>query len=94
MQDKGTTTLDGASTHLYSLAVDPTKATGALSSALSLVGKKALPAQLWLDGSGRPVQIELDVALGSQGLKLLVKISKFNAPVTIKAPAADQVSGD
>lgn len=94
VQDKGATTLDGTPAHRYTLTVSPSAAgSGQLHDLLSRLGNKPVPVQLWLDAAGRPLRVQLALDLAGQTFPLVVTIDKYNAPVTIKAPPADQVSG-
>lgn len=90
-KDDGAESVDGVSSEHYTLTIDPTKVTGALGSALSVAHTKPLPVDLWIDAQGRPVQVKIGIPFGGKSLPLLVKISKFNAPVHISAPPASQV---
>jgi hypothetical protein len=95
LQDKGTEQIDGVSTTHYAMQLDPAKGTGdaQLDGLLALLGKTALPIDLWLDGQHRPVQLVIHVSLAGTADPVTVQISKFDAPVTITAPPADQISG-
>jgi hypothetical protein len=92
VKDTGQENVTGVDAEHYGLMIDPKKATGELASVLSVAGSKPLPVDLWIDAQGRPVQIRIAVPFGQQSLPLLVKVSKFNAPVHISAPPASQVS--
>jgi hypothetical protein len=89
--DKGADQVDGVSVEHYTLTLDPTKATGAFGAALSVAGTKLLPVDLWIDAAGRPVQVKIAIPFGGTSVPLVVKVSKFNAPVHITAPPASQV---
>jgi len=87
--DKGTT----AQGHSYALQLDPNKiADPNLGGALRDLGENPVPVTLLLDKSGRPTQIKILVNLGSSSFPILIDVSRFNAPVTITAPPADQVA--
>lgn len=94
VRDKGATTLNGAPAHRYTLTVSPSApGSGQLHDLLSRLGNKPVPVQLWLDGKGRPLRVQLALDVAGQTFPLVVTIDKYNAPVTIKAPPTDQVSG-
>ena len=87
--DKGTT----AQGHAYSLQLDPGKISdSSLGGALRDLGENPVPVTLLLDKSGRPTQIKIAVKLGSSSFPIVIDVSKFNAPLTITAPPADQVA--
>lgn len=77
----------------YSLQLDPSRAGGTtLGSLLSGLGEKTVPVELTLDSKGRPVLIQLSVKLGSQSFPVVIKVSRFDEPLTITAPPPDQVT--
>jgi hypothetical protein len=92
VKDVGAEQVGGAKTEHYSLSIDPGKVTGDIGTALGATGAHSIPVDMWIDAQGRPVQIKISVPLGSQQLPLVIKVSKFDAPVHIAAPSADQVS--
>lgn len=92
VKDSGSEQVGGVTAEHYALTIDPTKATGDIADALSAAGKDPLPVDLWLDAQDRPVQIKIAVPFGQQSFPLLVKVSKFDAPLDISAPPPDQVS--
>jgi hypothetical protein len=76
----------------YALVIDPSRSSGTtLGTLLADIGQKTVPVDVFLDAKGRPVKVRIGVVLGSQSLIVRVDISKFNAPVHIGAPPADQV---
>jgi hypothetical protein len=89
VQDKGSS---GAG-HEYSVVLDPAKTSGSdLGALLGMAGPDPIPVTLVLDSSGRPVQVKVQVKLGSQPFTVTVNVSKYNAPVHITAPPPNQVS--
>jgi hypothetical protein len=77
----------------YALVIDPAKSSGTtLGTLLGDIGQKAIPVTLVLDSAGRPVKVLIAVKIGSQSFTFGVTVSKFNAPVHISAPPADQIS--
>jgi hypothetical protein len=59
---------------------------------LNDLGEKTIPVDLYLDSTGRPVLIKIAVKLGTQSFPIVIKVSKFNAPLQISAPPPNQVA--
>jgi hypothetical protein len=77
----------------YALMIDPSKSKGTtLGTLLADIGQKTVPVTIDLDDKARPVKIQIAVKLGSQSFKYTVDVSKFNAPVHISAPPADEIA--
>jgi hypothetical protein len=73
--------------------LDPAKTSGtSLGALLGMAGPDPIPVTLVLDPSGRPVQVQVQVKLGSQPFNVTVDVTKYNAPVHITAPPAGQVA--
>jgi hypothetical protein len=86
------TSVKPKSTTHYALVIDPSKSKGTtLGTLLADIGQKTVPVTIDLDGKGRPVKIQIAVKLGSQSFTYSVDVSKFNAPVHISAPPADEI---
>lgn len=93
-RDEGTATVGGTPAHHYALTISPAApGSGQLHDLLAQLGDKPVPVDLWLDAKGRPVRVRLAVNLAGKALPITVTIDRYNAPVTIKAPPSDQVSG-
>jgi hypothetical protein len=89
ISDKGT----APQGHSYALQLDPSKISDPnLGGALRDLGEKPVPVTLVLDKSARPTQITIAVKLGTSSFPIVIDVSKFNAPLTITAPPADQVA--
>lgn len=90
---KGKQRTDGVATTRYSLTLDSAHVTGpaAVKQLLALVGGKPIPVELWLDARYRPVEFVITVPLGS-GVPITVHVSKYDGPLTITAPPADQIA--
>jgi hypothetical protein len=89
VSDKGTTPQG----HSYALQLDPAKISDPnLGGALRDLGENPVPVTLVLDKSARPTQIKIAVKLGTSSFPIVIDVSKFNAPLTITAPPADQVA--
>lgn len=90
---KGTEMINGAQTVHYSVVVDVAKLPGSLpgKSDLTKSGIDTLPLELYVDITGRPVQVTEEFT--AQGQKVSTKsiVSDYNKPVTITAPPSDQV---
>jgi hypothetical protein len=88
VQDKGSETVDGAELEHYALTVD-TKKANAIFGVPS--GSAKTPAKvtynLWIDGDDLLRQVKMKVS----GQTLVMKVSDWGKPVTIKAPPASQV---
>ena len=79
--------------HSYALQLDPSKISDPnLGGALRDLGENPVPVTLVLDKSARPTQIKIAVKLGTSSFPIVIDVSKFNAPLTITAPPADQVA--
>lgn len=91
---KGSEKIDGVSAEHYAVVVDVNKLPDSYPGKTTLVsaGLTTLPVELWIDGNGRPVQVTEKLSVGGQQATTKVQISKYNAPVSISAPPASQVS--
>lgn len=89
-------TVDGAPATHYKLRVHVAKLPATLPGKQQLVaaGLSSLPVELWVDEHGRPVKFTQQITVRGQQISTLVTISKYNAPVTVSPPPADQVSTD
>ena len=96
VQVKGSETVDGVATTHYSVVVDVAKLPASLPGKDALVssGLKTLPVELYIDSAGRPVQVTEQFTVAQQNVSTELKVTKYNQPVTITAPPADQVSTD
>ena len=90
---KGVQTIDGVQTVHYSIVVDVAKLPDSLpgKSELTQSGITTLPLDLYIDTSGRPVQITEQFSAQGQKVSTKATVSGYNKPVTITAPPADQV---
>jgi hypothetical protein len=89
VQDKGSS----ARGHVYAVVLDPAKTSGTdLGALLGVAGPDPIPVTLVLDSSGRPVQVQVQVKLGSEPFKVTVDVTNYNAAVHITAPPANQVA--
>lgn len=79
--------VEGVSAERYRVTVDTT--------ALDQQGSELLPPsldyQIWLDSEGRMVQMVAEQEVEGQLMTVTTTMSKFGEPVTIQAPAADQI---
>lgn len=91
---KGHETVNGVGTTHYHVVVDVTKLSSNLpgGDALAASGIKTIPVDLWVDDQGRPVQVTEKIAVAGQEVDVKVGISKYNQPVSISAPPANQVA--
>ncbi|MEV6286815.1 hypothetical protein [Kribbella sp. NPDC051770] len=88
-------TIDGAATTKYKMTVDVVKATGAKAFGTYLTPETAGQSQL----TTLPIEISVDAdalprsfSYEAEGAKIEGKFSKFGDPLTITAPAADQIA--
>ena len=94
LQDKGKDSVDRVSAEHYTMKIDPTKPSGSagIDSLLHALGSSPVTVEVWVDAQTRPVKLVIDIALGSAAFPVSVTVSRFDAPVTITAPPAAQVS--
>jgi hypothetical protein len=91
----GHETVAGVGATHYTVVVDVTKlpTTSAFSKqALAASGIKTIPVDLWIDDQGRPVKIVEKLSIQGKSLNVTATIGKYNQPVSIAAPPANQVS--
>jgi hypothetical protein len=88
--------LNGTPTTHYSLTVDVQKLPDTLPGKQQLVtaGLTTLPVEMWIDEQGRPVKVSENLTVQAQQVSTVVTIGKFDAPVTVTPPPADQVATD
>ncbi len=60
-------------------------------SIIQTVGLKTIPADLYLDSAGRPVQVSQTVKVSGHGVGVRIALSRYNRTVAIAAPPAGQV---
>jgi hypothetical protein len=93
VKDLGSSQINGTSATKYSLVVDVSKLpASAATQALKTAGLTTLPVDLWLDDQGRPVQFVENLTVQGKPVATKVTITNFNAPVTITAPPANQIT--
>ena len=94
VRETGSEPVGGAAATRYSMKLNPQKGTGnsSLDGLLKTLGSTSIPVDLWLDSSDRPVKFTLHIALGGTALPVTVAISRFDAPLSITAPPANEVS--
>lgn len=79
--------LDGVSTTRYVLTLDTSKLSGADAGL-----PDTLDYDIWLDGEGRPVQMVVTMDVEGTSFVATTTMSAFNEPVTVEAPAPDQIT--
>jgi hypothetical protein len=94
VKDLGPATVNGVSTTKYSFVVNVSKlpSTQLASKILTQAGVSQVPVDLWLDGQGRTVQVTESSTVGEKRTSATVVYDKFNQPVSIVAPPADQIA--
>lgn len=92
----GSPTLDGTATGHYALAVQVSRLPRAYpgKAALRSAGVTRIPAEIWVDGQGRPRLVTEQLTVGATAVYTEVRLRQFDAPVSITAPPRDQVSTD
>ncbi|MGH3768316.1 MAG: hypothetical protein ACRDS0_08215 [Pseudonocardiaceae bacterium] len=90
----GTESLEGTPVAHYSIDVDVAQLPNAHPGRQLLLnaGVTTLPIELFIDGEGRPVKFTQDLTVRGQRTSTVFTLTKYNAPVSISAPPADQVS--
>lgn len=89
----GPDTVDGVPATHYSIVLDVAKLSpDAERSALAAGGLRTLPLELWVDRQGRTIKTTESLDVSGQRIVETVTLGNFDAPVTISAPPADQVS--
>ncbi|MBV8996106.1 MAG: hypothetical protein JO287_20945 [Pseudonocardiales bacterium] len=89
----GKESLNGTPVDHYSIVVDVAKLPNDTPGRQPLLaaGIATLPLELYVDGQGRPVKATQDLTVQGQHSTTAITFSKFNEPVSITAPPADQV---
>jgi hypothetical protein len=96
LQVVGQEQVAGADATHYHLTVDVTKLPQASPGREQLLtaGVLSLPVDVWVDAKGRPVKLTEELTVQDQQVSTVVTVGSFDAPVSITAPPADQVSTD
>jgi hypothetical protein len=89
--------LQGVEVTHYSMMIDITKDRGAVISdamrkSMKKLGISKIPVDLWVDGQGRTLRAAERFRVKGETMSVDVTMTRINRPVTIKAPAASQVS--
>jgi hypothetical protein len=94
LRDVGPSEANGVATELYSFGVLVGRLPASVPGAATLraSGVQSLPVQLWVDDQGRVRRLSESVTFAGQRMTTRVDLSRFDAPVTISAPPADQVA--
>lgn len=94
----GSDSVDGVPSMHYHVTVDPRAAVQKLPAeqaqqmqAAVDAGVDAIPLDVWVDGRGRPVRLTDEVSANGQTAHVELRLNHFDQPVTIEAPAADQI---
>ncbi|MET3804751.1 hypothetical protein ABIB25_001747 [Nakamurella sp. UYEF19] len=98
VKDAGEQPLGSITAHRYDVTVDTAKAaalmTGASKTSMQAAvdaGVREVPTTLWLDGQDRLVEADSTVALRGVKSTTSFKVTDYDTPVTITAPAASDV---
>lgn len=89
----GSATMQGVSTAHYSIVVDIAKLPDTFPGKQALLsgGVKTIPLELYIDRTGRPIQVTEDFTAQGQKVHTKVVVTNYDKPVTITAPPADQI---
>ncbi|HJT04941.1 MAG TPA: hypothetical protein VJ757_15135 [Pseudonocardiaceae bacterium] len=90
----GKESVNGTPVDHYSIQVDVAKLPAGTPGREPLLatGITTLPIELYVDDQGRPVKATQDLTVQGQHTSTVITFSKFNEPVSITPPPADQVS--
>jgi hypothetical protein len=101
----GSETVRGTQAERYHIVIDPKKAMKEVSgstrcglgAATKVLGKMTIPADVWIDGQGRLVRMQMHFSISppgttqSVGMTMRMDLFDFGAPVHVTAPPASQV---
>ena len=92
--NRGTATVSGVEATQYYVVVDVAKLPADYpgGSALTQAGIQTLPITLYVDSSGRPVEVTEQLSISGSSVSTSIDVTKYNQPVTITAPPAGEVS--
>lgn len=93
VENKGAASVGAIKTTHYLLVVDPTRLPGGLADP-EVLGTKTISIDLYLDATNRPVQVRAQLSVSDQAADISIVFSKFDAPVTVSPPPADQIATD
>jgi hypothetical protein len=85
----GAATVNGVATTHYSLVVHGDANGKGLSPLLAVVGASGVPTDLWLDASGRPIEVTFSIT--TPKVTATVTLGNFNAPASISAPPKNDI---
>ncbi|MBE7187538.1 hypothetical protein [Jatrophihabitans endophyticus] len=88
----GRATVAGTTARHYRVVIDAAELSS-LPGGLSAGSASSVPVDLYVDGSGRPVQLRGSLELDGTRVTPTVTLSHYDTPVSISAPPASQVSG-
>jgi hypothetical protein len=89
----GSSKVQGVTTTHYSIVVDIAKLPDTLPGKAQLLsgGAKTMPLELYVDRTGRPIQVGENFSTQGQQVKTKVVVTAYDKPVTITAPPANQI---
>ncbi len=87
-------TIGGVQTTPYAVVVSVAKLPADFPnrSALTGAGLTTIPVAIFLDDQGRPARVVETITVNKQKIATQIDLTKYNAPVSISAPPAGQVS--
>jgi len=90
----GSDSFDGTPATRYSIVVDINRlaADNPVRQLLLGAGLTTIPIDIWLDSQQRMIQFTEALTISGQATTTKVTISKYNQPVSISAPPADQIA--
>jgi hypothetical protein len=94
IKNLGSAKANGLPTTHYSIVVSVAKLPDSYPGKSTLIagGLSTIPLQLFIDSNGRPVRVKETLSAQGQTIQTKINVTKYNQPVTIKAPPARQVS--
>lgn len=89
----GNESLDGTPVTHYSIEMDVSKLPNNTPGQQTLLtgGVTTVPIEIYLDSEGRPAKVASNFTAQGQPVSTVITLSRFNEPVSISAPPADQV---
>lgn len=94
VRQTATGTHAGLATTTYVVDVDPQKLPDSYAGKQALVGAgvTSIPVTIIIDSAGRPIKVTENLKVKDQLINVKVTIGRYNQPVHIVAPPANQVS--
>ncbi|MGH8861910.1 MAG: hypothetical protein ACRDVG_11880 [Jatrophihabitantaceae bacterium] len=90
---RGTADVGGAPATHYSVVIDTRKLPADFPNrqALAQSGLTTVPVEMYVDGQGRPTRVSERFTISAHPVSFVIALSRFNQPVRITPPPANQV---